>query len=171
MFNECLEIRWKTGPFCNLNFSFYTDFVWDVISSIGPSVSSPNESPRSSSKILLRVVFYTLFSVFHLVMKHCVSCLIYYFIVVLRTWTEDNAHTIMGNVKMVNEELTSKWSRTWNFFFFFRNKLVSPGMAIFPFTVRLNQQPRATYPSCSSRRAALRNQTGVNTFEQFVHFL
>ena len=26
----------------------------------------------------LRVVFSTLFSVFHLVMKHCVSCLIYY---------------------------------------------------------------------------------------------
>ena len=27
----------------------------------------------------LRVVFSTLFSVFHLVLKHCVSCLIYYF--------------------------------------------------------------------------------------------
>ena len=27
---------------------------------------------------LLRVVFSTLFSVFHLVMKHCISCLIYY---------------------------------------------------------------------------------------------
>ena len=27
----------------------------------------------------LRVVFSTLFSVFHLVMKHCISCLIYYF--------------------------------------------------------------------------------------------
>ena len=26
----------------------------------------------------LRVVFSTLFSVFHLVMKHCISCLIYY---------------------------------------------------------------------------------------------
>lgn len=32
------------------------------------------------------------------------------FTVVLRTWIEDNAHTIIGNVKMVNEELTSKWS-------------------------------------------------------------
>ena len=29
----------------------------------------------------LRVVFSTLFSVFHLVMKHCISCLIYYLIV------------------------------------------------------------------------------------------
>ena len=29
-------------------------------------------------KILLSVVFSILFSVFHLVMKHCVSCLIYY---------------------------------------------------------------------------------------------
>ena len=55
--------------------------------------------------------------------------------------------------------------------FFFRNKLVSPGMAIFPFTVRFSQQPLATYPSCLSRRAAFRNQTGVNTLEQFVHFL
>ena len=27
----------------------------------------------------LRVVFSTLFSVIHLVMKHCISCLIYYF--------------------------------------------------------------------------------------------
>ena len=27
---------------------------------------------------LLRIVFSTLFSVFHLVMKHCISCLIYY---------------------------------------------------------------------------------------------
>ena len=38
-----------------------------------------------ASKILikntpLRVVFSTLFSVFHLVMKHCVSCLIYYIV-------------------------------------------------------------------------------------------
>ena len=117
----------------------------------------------------LRVVFYTLFSVFHLVMKHCVSCLIYYFIVVLRTWFEHNAHTIMSNVKMVN------WHRNdlgpEIVVFFFCNKLVSPGMAIFPFTVRLNQQPRATYSSCLCRRAPFRNQTGVNTLEYFVHFL
>ena len=30
-------------------------------------------------QFLLRVVFSTLFSVFHLVMKQCISCLIYYF--------------------------------------------------------------------------------------------
>ena len=32
----------------------------------------------SSLNTPLRVVFSTLFSVFHLVMKHCISCLIYY---------------------------------------------------------------------------------------------
>ena len=43
-------------------------------------------------------------------------------------------------------------------------KLVSPGMAIFPSTVRLNQQPLATYPSCLKRKATFNNQTGENTF-------
>ena len=33
MFNECLEIRWKTAHFCILNSSFNNDFVWEVISS------------------------------------------------------------------------------------------------------------------------------------------
>ena len=79
MFNECLVIRWKTAHFCNLNFSFKNHFVWEVISSDRHSVSSPDKTPGTSSKNTpLRVVFLTLFSVFHLVMKHCVSCLIYY---------------------------------------------------------------------------------------------
>ena len=72
---------WKSDEtllsICILNFSFKNDFVWEEISNIRRSVSSPDETPRSSSKIL-RYVFSTLFSVFHLVMKHCVSCLIYY---------------------------------------------------------------------------------------------
>ena len=79
MFNECLVIRWKTAHFCILNFSFKNHFVWEVISSDRHSVSSPDKTPGTSSKNTpLRVVFSTLFSVFHLVMKHCVSCLIYY---------------------------------------------------------------------------------------------
>ena len=44
----------------------------------GPLVhvlSSPLEVRKNTP---LRVVFSTLFSVFHLVMKHCISCLIYY---------------------------------------------------------------------------------------------
>ena len=59
-------------------------FEKKIISNIRHSVSSPDETPRSSSKIL-RCASYlsTLFSVFHLVMKHCVSCLIYYFFVCL----------------------------------------------------------------------------------------
>ena len=39
------------------------------------SVSSPDETPRRELKIR---VFLTNFEVFHLVMKHCVECLIYY---------------------------------------------------------------------------------------------
>ena len=39
-------------------------------------------SSRSVKNTPLRVVFSTLLAVFHLVMKHCVSCLIYY----LKTW-------------------------------------------------------------------------------------
>ena len=35
-----------------LNFSFKNDFVWEEISNIRHSVSSPDETPRSSSKIL-----------------------------------------------------------------------------------------------------------------------
>ena len=43
MFNECLKIGWKTAYFCILNFSFKNHFVWEVISSIQHSVSSPEK--------------------------------------------------------------------------------------------------------------------------------
>ena len=44
------------------------------------SVSSPDEAPRSSSKkpAARRIFNSFLISVFHLVIKHCVSCFIYY---------------------------------------------------------------------------------------------
>ena len=60
MFNECLEIRWKTAQFCVLNFSFWNHFVWEAISSIWHSVSSPDETPRSLSKILHCVLYFEL---------------------------------------------------------------------------------------------------------------
>ena len=60
MFNECLEIRWKTAQFCVLNFSFWNHFVWEAISSIWHSVSSPDETPRSLSKILHCVLYFQL---------------------------------------------------------------------------------------------------------------
>ena len=60
MFNECLEIRWKTVQFCVLNFSFWNHFVWEAISSIWHSVSSPDETPRSLSKILHCVLYFQL---------------------------------------------------------------------------------------------------------------
>ena len=41
-------------------------------------IRATDKAPRSSSKLTpLSVVFSTLFSVFYLVMKHCLSCLIY----------------------------------------------------------------------------------------------
>ena len=52
MFNECLEIRIKSARFCILNSSFKIYFIWEVISSIRHSVSSTDETPRSSSKVL-----------------------------------------------------------------------------------------------------------------------
>ena len=74
---------WKSDEtllsICILNFSFKNDFVWEEISNIRHSVSSPDENTSKFVKNTpLRVVFSTLFSVFHLVMKHCISCLIYY---------------------------------------------------------------------------------------------
>ena len=52
---------------------------WEVISSIRHSVPSPDETPRSSSKIVRCASYFQLSSqlVFHLVMKHCVWCLTY----------------------------------------------------------------------------------------------
>ena len=47
---------WKSDEtllsICILNFSFKNDFVWEEISNIRHSVSSPDETPRSSSKII-----------------------------------------------------------------------------------------------------------------------
>ena len=62
MFNECLVIRWKTAHFCNLNFSFKNHFVWEVISSDRHSVSSPDKTPGTSSKILRCALYFELSS-------------------------------------------------------------------------------------------------------------
>ena len=62
MFNECLDIGWKTAHFCILNFSFKNDFVWEEISNIRHSISSPDETPRSSSKILRYASYFQLSS-------------------------------------------------------------------------------------------------------------
>ena len=52
MFNECSDIGWKTAHFCILNFSFKNDFVWEEISNIRHSVSSPDETLRLMFDIL-----------------------------------------------------------------------------------------------------------------------
>ena len=57
---------WKSDEtllsICILNFSFKNDFVWEEISNIRHSVSSPDETPRSSSKILRCTSYFQLSS-------------------------------------------------------------------------------------------------------------
>ena len=57
---------WKSDEtllsICILNFSFKNDFVWEVISNIRHSVSSPDETPRSSSKIFRCASYFQLSS-------------------------------------------------------------------------------------------------------------
>ena len=64
--NQCLMSVWKSDEtllsICILNFSFKSDFVWEEISNIRHSVSSPDETPRSSSKILRCASYFQLSS-------------------------------------------------------------------------------------------------------------
>ena len=57
---------WKSDEkllsICIRNFSFKNDFVWEEISNIRHSVSSPDETPRSSSKILRCASYFQLSS-------------------------------------------------------------------------------------------------------------
>ena len=57
---------WKSDEtllsICILNFSFKNDFVWEEISNIRHSVSSPDETPPSSSKILRCASYFQLSS-------------------------------------------------------------------------------------------------------------
>ena len=57
---------WKSDEtllsICILNFSLKNDFVWEEISNIRHSVSSPYETPRSSSKILRCASYFQLSS-------------------------------------------------------------------------------------------------------------
>ena len=57
---------WKSDEkllsICILDFSFKNDFVWEEISNIRHSVSSPDETPRSSSKILRCASYFQLSS-------------------------------------------------------------------------------------------------------------
>ena len=57
---------WKSDEkllsICILNFSFKNDFVWEEISNIRHSVSSPDGTPRSSSKILRCASYFQLSS-------------------------------------------------------------------------------------------------------------
>ena len=51
---------------------------------------------------LLRIVFSTLFSVFHLVMKHCISCLIYYL-------NDKFSYTLQHSGQICEEKILCQW--------------------------------------------------------------
>ena len=90
--NQCLMSVWKSDEtllsICILNFTFKNDFVWEEISNIRRSVSSPDETPRSSERILARwlVESYGLFSKNQLV--------VYYQCCVLIGWASTGLYVI-----------------------------------------------------------------------------
>ena len=120
MFNESLEIRWKIAHFCILNFS-RPIISFCLRSNIKHSTQCFITRWNTSKFVKntpLRVVFSTLFSVFHLVMKHYVSCLIYYF-----TNNAPSKHFFIWStnyqyvcrvlcVENVCNENSDKWQRT-----------------------------------------------------------
>ena len=61
-----------------LHFLLNFNFNLEDISNTQDSVSPHCQSPQSLSKILCCVIFSTLFTVFRNVVKHGLSCLIYY---------------------------------------------------------------------------------------------
>ena len=79
MFNEWLEIRWKTGHFCILKFLLLKLFFLRsnmIIKHSTQCFITRWITSKFVKNTPLRVAFLTLFTVFHLVVKHCVSCLI-----------------------------------------------------------------------------------------------
>ena len=70
----------EVHKFWRFYFSVYSFcFDWEDISNTSDSVSSAIQTPRISSKILLCASYFQLFLVFGVLMKHCLSCLVYYF--------------------------------------------------------------------------------------------
>ena len=75
---EVLGLNWHR--FWRFYFSVYSlVFVWEDISSTRDSVPSAIQTPRISSKILRCASYFQLSSrCLDILMKHCLSCLIYY---------------------------------------------------------------------------------------------
>ena len=80
MFNGCLEIRWKPAILSNPKFLLLKSFCLKSNIKHGTQLCFITRwnTLKFVRNILLYILFSTLFSVFHLVMKHCISCLIYY---------------------------------------------------------------------------------------------
>ena len=88
--------------------------VWGVKSSIRHSVSSPEETPRFVKNTPLHLVISTLFSVLHLVMKHCVSCLKYY---IQLNKTKDTRVFVCLVFLFSSPRLDSKEQQNWSCFY------------------------------------------------------
>ena len=79
MFHECLEIRLKNCSFFTSLISPSKIILFDKKYQAFDAVSSPDERTSKFVKNTpLPVVFSTLFSVFYLVLTHCVECLKHY---------------------------------------------------------------------------------------------
>ena len=108
---------WKSDEtllsICILNFSFKNDFVWEEISNIRHSVSSPDETPRSSSKILRYASYFQLSS---LVMKHCISCLIYYMNASVDWYWEPKTRLLCGETGRVTRQARNRRTNGRRFF-------------------------------------------------------
>ena len=66
----------------------------------------------------------TLFSVFHLVMKHCISCLIYYMKHREESWKYDAQRSIFWRTSM---SFIWWWNTLSNAWYYFSNKLILGG--------------------------------------------
>ena len=119
---------WKSDEkllsICILNFSFKNDFVWEEISNIRHSVSSPDEPPRSSSKILRCASYFQLSS----------RCFIWWWNTASHVWyiTWNTEREL--KIRRAAEYFwrTSRWFIWWwntvsNAWYYFSNKLILEG--------------------------------------------
>ena len=102
----------EVHKFWRFYFSVYSFcFDWEDISNTSDSVSSAIQTPRISSKILLCASYFQRYSrCLDIPMKHCRSCLIYYF----KLFSNKQGHLQFhchSKAKSLSIQLSVKWSR------------------------------------------------------------
>ena len=104
---------WKSDEtllsICILNFSFKNDFVWEEISNIRHSVSSPDETPRSSSKILRCASYLQLSSRCFIWWWNTASHVWYITITIIRTFPKNKKKNML---RIIRETLRLEVSLT-----------------------------------------------------------